>query len=289
MWLGLGLLRALAWLPYRAHLVLGAGVGRLLGLAMPGRRRIAQRNLELCFPDLSSEARSALLGGCFRSLGIMLFETALAWWGSPRRLRRLTEVHGLEYLRAARRQRQGVLLLAPHFTTMEIGGRLLCLADDPASKAGLYREHGNAALQWVVRRARSYAGSVFERTRTRAAARHLRAGGMLWYAPDQDYGRGVSVFVPFFGVPAATTTSTLKLARMGRARVMLLSQRRLPGAAGYRLEIAPPLEGLPSDDPVADLSRINAAVEAAVRASPEQYLWVHRRFKRRPAGEPALY
>ncbi len=289
VWFGLGILRVLVWLPYRAQLLLGASLGRLLALAMPARRRIARRNLKLCFPERTAEARAALLDGCFGSLGKMLFEAALAWWGSPRRLRPLGEVIGLEHLEAARRAGQGVLLLAPHFTTMEIGGRLLCLAHDPQSKAGLYREHGNPALQWAVRRARSYAGAVFERSRTRAAARHLLGGGLLWYAPDQDYERGVSVFAPFFGIPAATTTSTLKLARMGRARVLLLAQRRLPGAAGYRIEITAPFEGLPTDDPVADLTRINAAVEEAVRACPEQYLWVHRRFKRRPGREPSIY
>ncbi len=288
VWLDMGLLRLLVVLPYRVLLALGAALGLLLKRALPSRVRVARRNLELCFPERSPSERQTILDGCFRSLGTMVFETGLAWWGGRRRLAPLLAIDGLEQLDAARRDGRGVLLLAAHFTTLEIGGRLLCL-HDPDSKAGLYREHGNAALQWAVSRARFYSGAMFSRRQTRAAVRHLRAGGLLWYAPDQDYERGRSVFAPYFGVLAATTTSTLDLARLGRARVMLLQQRRLPGNRGYRLEIRTPFEDLPSGDPLADCTLINRALEAAVRECPEQYLWVHRRFKKRPPGEAPVY
>ena len=288
VWLGMGLLRLLIMLPYRGQLVVGTGLGLFLRKVLRSRERIARRNLDLCFPQRSSGERDAILKGCFHSLGIMIFETGLAWWGSLRRLRRLCHISGLEHLDQARREGQGVLLLAAHFTTLEMGGRLLC-THHPDSKAGLYREHGNPALQHAVLRARSYAGAMFSRQQTRAAVRHLRQAGLLWYAPDQDYERGRSLFVPFFGISAATSTSVHQLARMGRARVLMLRQRRLPNGQGYRLEVMAPFVGLPSADPAEDCRRINEALEAAVLECPQQYLWIHRRFKNRPPGEASLY
>ena len=289
IWLGFGLLRLTARLPYRLQLAMGESLGGLLRRLMKSRVRVARRNLELCFPEMPEDQREDMIVRVFKSMGIMLMETGIAWYGSPSRIRSLVTLKGFEQLDQAEREGHGVLLLAPHFTTLEICGHMLTL--HPAmKKAGLYREHGNPALEWLVRRGRlGYADAVYGRRETRAAIRHLRNGGLLWYAPDQDYERGDSVFVPFFGIQASTTASPHQFARLGTARVLVMRQRRLPDGAGYELELVPWLDRIPSDDVEADCRLINETIEEAIRRCPEQYLWVHRRFKNRPPGEKSLY
>jgi KDO2-lipid IV(A) lauroyltransferase len=213
-------------------------------------------------------------------------EIAFAWWGSARRHGPLYEVRGLEHLEAAAARGQGVVLLFCHFTTLELAGRLLAYHHPMAA---LYREHGNPVLEYMVRNHRmDYGDALFNRTELRGMVRYLRRGGVLWYAPDQDYGRGQSVFVPFFGIPTSTITSPHQLARMGRARVLVTQNRRLPDGR-YLIEVQDWLADLPTSDPTHDCARINEAVERLVRECPEQYLWVHRRFKTRPEGESSLY
>lgn len=285
LWLGLGLLRMLIWLPHSLQMRMGSALGRLIRRLMGSRARVARRNLELCFPQWSEADRETLLQAHFANVGRMVFEIGLAWWGSPQRHQSLARVRGMELIEQARAQGQGVLLLFGHFTPIELSGRLLAYH---APMAALYREHGSEALEWMVRRQRGrYAAALFNRTEVRAAVRHLRRGGILWYAPDQDYERGNSVFAPFFGIPASTITSTQELARMGRARVFHTAQRRVDGC--YEIEIRPGLEQIPSGDDVADATAVNAAIESLVRENPAQYLWLHRRFKNRPPGAASLY
>ncbi len=287
-WIGFGLLSLTARLPLAAQYWLGDRLGDLALKLVAKRRQIAKRNLDLCFPELDGEARRALLEQHFRSLGRMLFESGFAWRGQPARVSALGKMRGMDHVHRAQQAGQGVLLLSGHFTTLEIGACYVGMEFDQA--AGLYREHDNPALEHLVYRSRKrYVTEMFDRSQTRAAVRFLRRGGLLWYAPDQDYRRGDSVFVPLFGIPAATTTSTLELARLGKAQVMVLDQRRRADGSGYELEISAPWENFPSGDATADVARINEAIEAMIRKVPEQYMWVHRRFKRRPAGEADLY
>jgi KDO2-lipid IV(A) lauroyltransferase len=290
VYFGFGLLRLAAKLPYGVQMALGRGLGRLLRRLLGSRQRVAARNLELCFPELSDAERSAMLDRLWQSIGCMVFEVGMAWWASDRAIQKLmVKATGFEHFDQAMADGEGVLLLAPHLTHLELGGRMLCQRS-AISKAGLYRRHGNDALEYVVKSSRlGYADRIFIRRQTRAAVKHLRQGGLLWFAPDQDYERGESVFVPFFGVDAYTTVSPLQLARLGRARILTVGMRRLPDNGGYELEISPPLEGIPSDDPITDATRINAALETHIRRCPEQYLWLHRRFKNRPEGQPSLY
>jgi len=287
LWLGLGLLWLIAQLPYKVLLVLGRGLGSVMYRLARSRRKIAARNLALCFPQMPAAEREALLKENFASTGITFFEMAMAWWWPAERLRRLGTVEGIEHLQQAQAQGEGVILMALHFTTLEIGGAFLALEQ---GMYGMYRPHKNPLFDYVQRRGREQRllGAI-ERDEVRGMLKLLRAGGIVWYAPDQDYGAQRSLFVPLFGVQAATVTATSKFARMGRARVIPFTQQRLPNGQGYSVVVHPQLDNFPTDDEAADCLRINQWVEHAISQCPEQYLWAHRRFKTRPEGEPKLY
>jgi KDO2-lipid IV(A) lauroyltransferase len=281
-WLGIGAMAALARLPWPLQRGLGRVIGRVLRLAMGSRRRIAARNLALCFPELDAAARARLLRAHFAAIGIGLFEFARAWWGSVAPLRRGLVVEGLEHLAAARAGGRGVIVVSGHFTTLEACGRLLCEQGVPL--AGMYRPHAGGAMEWAVKRGRlRYAMAMFGREELRPAIRHLKDGGLLWFAPDQDTRRGDSVFVPFFGRPASSLTSTHQLARLSGAAVLAFAHERRDDG-GYTLRLSPAFAGFPTRDATADTARVMAAIEAMARAAPAQYLWIHRRFKRQPDG-----
>jgi len=287
LWLGMGLLWLVVQLPYRWLLVLGRGLGGLMYHLAGSRRRIAARNLELCFPELSVGERQRLLRENFASTGMTFFEMAISWWWPVERLKRLGTVEGLEHLRHAEADGQGVILMALHFTTLEMGGALLCMQQD---MYGMYRAHKNPLFDFIQRHGREQRllGAI-ERDDVRGMLKVLRAGGVVWYAPDQDYGAQRSLFVPLFGVQAATVTATSKFARLGRARVVPFTQTRLADGSGYKVTVHPALADFPGESEEADCLRINQWIEQAIRLQPEQYLWAHRRFKTRPAGEPKLY
>lgn len=289
-WAGFGLWWLLAQLPYRWQMGMGRRLG---GLAMKWAKRrkyVTERNLELSFPESAAEERERMVRGVLNSTVMAFFETGMAWFWPRWRLRRLYTVEGLEYLQAAEQDRQGALLLAMHFTNLDLGAAFVSL-EHPID--GLYRPHNNAVYDYVQRRGRESnreGGIAIPREDMRQMVRRLRQGRAIWYAPDQDYGeRRPHVFAPFFGVPAATITATAQLARMGRARVIPFTHFRREDGKGYEVKIYPPLDHFPTGDDQADAERINAFVEARVRECPEQYLWVHRRFKTRPPGEAGFY
>ncbi|PPU92160.1 LpxL/LpxP family Kdo(2)-lipid IV(A) lauroyl/palmitoleoyl acyltransferase [Xanthomonas albilineans] len=284
-WLLLGLALLAARLPWCLQRALGRGIG-WLALRLAGtRRHAAATNLALCFPEQSDAWRAHLLRESFDALGVGVFEFARAWWGSIAPMRCHARIEGLEHLQRLQAQGRGVLLVSGHFMTLEICGRLLC---QHVPLAGMYRRHRNPVFEWAVKRGRlRYASAMFANEDLRGSMRHLKRGGMLWYAPDQDMRGKDTVFVPFFGVPAATITATHQLARLTGCAVVPFFHHRESG--DYVLRIAPPLDNFPSTDIVADTARINAAIEAMVRAAPAQYLWIHRRFKRQPNGRSSVY
>lgn len=285
-WIGVGLAWLLARLPWRVQHALGRVVGALLPFLLGKRTRVARRNLETCFPQLSPAEREALLRESFASLGIGLFEFARAWWGDVGPMQRTARIEGLEHLAEARARGRGIILISAHFLTLELCGRLLT-AHQPL--AGMYRPHDGDALEWAVKRGRlRYATAMFTREELRPALRHLKSGGALWFAPDQETRRGDSVFVPFFGQPAWSLTSTHQLARLSGAAVLPFFHRRREDG-GYDLEVQPALAGFPGTDAVADTARVMAAIEAMIRRAPGQYLWIHQRFKRRPEGAAPVY
>lgn len=286
-WLGIGLAALLARLPWSLQRVLGRGIGRLLMALFGSRRRVAARNIALCFPELDATAQARLLRESFAELGIGLFEFARAWWGSVAPMRGKVVIEGLEHLEAARAGGRGVIIISGHFMTLEIAARLMC---EHAPLAGMYRPHDGAVMEWAVQRGRlRYATAMFTREELRPAIRHLKQGGLLWFAPDQDTRRGDSVFVPFFGRPAYSLTSTHQLARLSGAAVLGFAHVRHDDGS-YTLRLSPALEDFPSADATADTARVMAAIEAMIRAAPTQYLWIHRRFKRQPEQpDNALY
>lgn len=290
-WAWLGLLRLLTLAPYPWVLRIGRGIGTLMKILMSKRRYIAATNLRLCFPELSEHERARLLGQHFQSAGQGLMEMAMCWWKPMDTLHRLSRLEGLEHLQAALAQNKGAILLSGHFTTLEIGATLL---NTYIPITAMYREHKNPLLETVVLRARlAHARALtvkeIRRGDVRGMLRSLKHNLPVWYAPDQNYGPEHSVFVPFFGVPAATVTTTSRLARMSGAPVVPFFQERLADSSGYRLVLEPALEDFPSHDVERDCRRINALIETWIRRAPEHYLWLHRRFKTRPPGEPDLY
>jgi Kdo2-lipid IVA lauroyltransferase/acyltransferase len=286
-WLGLGVVWLIGQLPYRALLTLGRALGTLT-VHLPGERRhVAQRNLELCLPQLSPAERNDLLRAALRDLGLMFVEFALAWFGSERAIAAVPcEIEGLEHLEACRRSGRGALLVGGHFSHLELCARLV---SQRIRIAGMYRVMDDAVFERAVLRARlRYAQTMFVKEDLRRTVKYMRAGGTIWYAPDQDMRGKDSVFVPFFGVPAATITATHHLARLSGAAVIPFFHQRKPDG-GYVLRLEAALPDFPGDDATIDTARVNACVERMVRDAPAQYLWIHKRFKTRPPGEAPVY
>lgn len=259
-----------------------AGPMRLL---MRRRARIVERNLELCFPDRDRAWRDRVAREHFRMLAETAAEIAVSWTRNDPLGDDVGEVQGLEHLEAAR-DAGGVLLVTGHFTSLELGGRLVA---ERVALGGVYRPLRNQRLDAFQNDGRArYAGPMIPRDDLRAMVRHLRGGGVLWYAPDQDFGADRSLFAPFFGVPTATLRGLPELARMGRARVVPMAVRKLPESGRLVVSLEPGWS-MGEGEPVEDLARYNAFLERHVRQAPAQYWWVHRRFKTAPPGAPPRY
>lgn len=285
--LGLSLLWLICrWLPYSAIVWLGRRLGHLVLRLGERRRHIAEVNLALCFPEHGEQERTTLLKDHFEALGIGLLTTGMAWWSSDSRLRPLVEIEGLEHLQAAIKDGKGAILLSAHFADLEMSGRLLSLFHPFAV---MYRPHENPVIEAAFRRNRELRfDAAISRGDVRQMIKTLKQNQAVWYAPDQSYSDPNSTLVPFFGVPASTNLGTSRLAKVSGAPVLPFFGYRLPGKQGYRLVIHPPVGSFPTDDTDSDTACINQIIEAAVREAPEQYFWVHRRFKNRP-GLPDPY
>ncbi|WP_435103418.1 LpxL/LpxP family Kdo(2)-lipid IV(A) lauroyl/palmitoleoyl acyltransferase [Arhodomonas sp. AD133] len=286
-WLGIGVLWGAARLPYRWGMAVGDVLGWLAWYLIPYRRHIVDTNLRLCFPEWSSAERDTLARRNFRRTGRGLVELALAWWAPERRIARLGHVEGVEHVHRALAEGRGVILVSAHFIPLDISGRILA-REFPFQV--IYRQNRNAVIEHFMGESRRrHLEHAFDRRDMRALVRALRARRVVWYPPDQDYGRRHAVFAPFFGVPAATITMTSRLARLSGAAVIPCYGLAREDGAGYVVKLGAPLEGFPSGDDLADATRLNASLEAEVRRYPDQYYWVHRRFKTRPEGESRPY
>jgi KDO2-lipid IV(A) lauroyltransferase len=267
------------WLPFGWIVRIGEKFGKLIMKLGDRRRHIAEVNLSLCFPEQTEAQRKSLLESHFKSLGIGLLTTGMAWWAKDRKLRPLCQIEGLEHLQQAQERGKGVILLSAHFTDLEMSGRLLSLHHPFAV---MYRPHENPVIESAFHKNREqHFSAAITKTDVRQMARALKQGMAVWYAPDQSYNEQNSALVPFFNVPAATNLGTSRLAKVSGASVLPFFGFRLPGNAGYRLVIQPAIENFPSQDPEADAKTINQIIEDAIKGFPEQYFWVHRRFKRR--------
>ena len=286
-WFVYAFLWLISQLPYRALRALGGFLGWLMGSVFHIRKRVIDRNIETCFPQLSAHQQQQLIKTNYQETGYMVSQTLYAFFHRSDRLFNQLSITGSQHLQDCLDNNQGVLLISGHFTALDIGGRALC---QRFPVAGVYRPHKNPVMEYVVTQARTaYAEQMFSRDRLKSIVKYLKKGGVVWYAPDQDYRRGHSVFSPFFGVPANTITATHQLARLSGARVLFYSVKRIDEAPYYQLHISSPLSSFPSQDAHADTDRINHHIEDMVKQAPEQYLWLHKRFKTRPDGEQDFY
>lgn len=287
MRLALALMWLLHLLPLGALARAGNGLGALLYPLARERRRVCLVNLERCFPDMPADERERLAKRHFRAFARSVLERGILWWAPRERIMRLVRVVGMEHVRAARDA--PVILLVPHFVGLDAGcTRLTCEIDI----AGIYARQKDPLFDAMLLRGRTRFGhqrAISRQEGVRAALAVLKEGVPFYYLPDMDYGPRESVFVPFFGVPAATVTGLPRLAKVAGARVLPCVTRMLPGGAGYELRCYPPWQDFPGEDPVADARRMNAFIEERVREMPEQYFWTHKRFKTRPEGEPRWY
>ncbi len=285
--LGLAVIWLIHWLPLPAQSWIGRVFGQILyGLARE-RRRVARANIGLCFPELAAAPREALVRRHFRAFGRSLLERGVLWWSPEERVRRLVRVEGLEHWQAARDR--PVIWLAPHFVGLDMGGIRLATEQrvvsmyahqkDPRFDAVLYRGRTRFQPPLLVSRQQGL----------RPVLRALAQGLPFYYLPDMDFGPRDAIFVPFFGVPAATVTALSRLARISGAAVVPCVTRQLPGGGGYAVRFYPAWENFPGEDVEADTRRMNAFIEERVREMPEQYFWLHKRFKTRPPGEARLY
>ena len=288
---GLWLMFAVSWsvsqLPWRVQFVAGRFLGRCFVWVGSRRCVIAKRNIELCLPELTSTEKDELLLKSFESLGIGILEVGVAWWSSREKLEHSWVLSGREHIDECQ---SGVILMGIHQTCIEMAGAAASLA---ISADVTYRRHRNPFYEYMQRSRRlrfNEAGRrLVERKDVRAFIRGLKAGRVMWYLPDQDYGPKQSVFVPFMGINAATITGTAKLCRMTGAKVVPISAYRNYKTGKYHITFHKPWDDFPAGVDEADALRVNQHVESILRQRPEDYFWVHRRFKTRPPGESPLY
>jgi KDO2-lipid IV(A) lauroyltransferase len=285
----LGLVWLLHWLPLSLQAAIGRALGRLLHRFGRGRREVALRNLALCFPEMPAAGREALAREHFQWLGRSLLERGLLWYASPARLRRLIHVEGDVHL--AETSERPVMWLVPHFMALDVAGASTQLFQK-RWVASIYQAQSNTVLDHAMRtgRLRFGGGEVFSRFESALPlVRAVKKGAAFFNLPDMDFGLKDAAFVPFFGVQASTLLAPSRMARALKMVVQPVLAEARPGGQGYRVRYLPPWTDWPSDDAEADARRMNAWIESEVRRNPAQYLWVHKRFKTRPPGEPSPY
>lgn len=289
-WLGVFILYTISWTPYKFQLLLGRLVGRLLAKTGASRVNVARKNLELCFPEKSVQEREIILKKNFENTGIALFETGMGWWWPDWRIKRKVKVIGQEHIAAAQAEGKGILLLAMHYLSAEVNVRGIGYSYPTVV---FYRPHNNELMEYFQFRGRGRSNRyMLGKKDVKGLLKALSDGETCIYLPDQDYGRNRSVFVPFFGVEAATTTGTLIFARQKNTQTHMAIPTRNDDGSGYTIEITPVLDNFPSvdKDDIADALRVNQELEKAILRKPEQYMWLHRRFKTRPnKDDPSLY
>jgi KDO2-lipid IV(A) lauroyltransferase len=285
--LGVFILWLIHFLPFRVIVAIGSGLGSLFYLLAAERRRVGIINLKLCFPGMNEEAREKLVRDHFKMFGRGLIERCILWWSRAERINRLIRVEGVEHFDAVKDK--PAILLTPHFVGMDAGGQWIAQQTDTVC---MYANQKNMYLTELLlkKRARFRDQRLYSRQQgLRPILKGMREGKPFIYPPDQDQGVKDGAFIPFFGVPAATMTSVPRIAQMTGAKVVPSITRMLPGGEGYVLTFYPAWENYPSGDDIADARRMNEFIEERVREMPEQYFWLHKRFKTRPEGEAKFY
>lgn len=285
-WLGVLVLWLVHFLPMRWIGALGAGLGSLLYRF--GRGHVTRVNLGLCFPEMTAAERDEMGRRHFRMLGRNALELSLMVWGSEEQLLELIRLENIEYLHQAAAGGRPVIVFAPHFIGLNMGG--IRVAHAYPGTASIYSRQKNPVLDRIFLKARTRFGNphlVSRQEGLRSVIRAIRSGKPFYFLPDMDFGIRDAIFSPFFGVPTATITALPRLAKLGGAKIVPVITRQEGG--GYVARFYPPWEDYPTDDLEADVRRMNAFIEARVREMPEQYFWAHKRFKTRPPGEPNPY
>jgi KDO2-lipid IV(A) lauroyltransferase len=285
----LGCLWLVHWLPLGVQAALGRGLGTLLYGLAASRRKVALRNLELCFAQMPLAQRQALAREHFRWLGRSILERGLLWWAPRERLKRLIHVEGDVTL--AERSERPVMWLVPHFLALDVAGASVLLFQQRRG-ASIYQQQSNPVMDAVIRQGRLRLGNaeIFPRSDSaKPLIRAIKQGTGFFNLPDMDFGERDAAFVPFFGVPAATLLAPSRMARALNMVVQPVVAEMLPGGQGYRVRFLPPWDDFPTDDALADTTRLNRWIQTEIERNPAQYLWVHKRFKTRPAGQASLY
>lgn len=278
----------LIFVPQRVRVALGSVLGFLAMGMQTKKRRIARRNIDRCFPELSERERARLVRAHFSAASATFLTSSLFWWGSPARLRRLIRFQGREHYDRSLAAGRPVILLAPHFVTLEAAGVFLA---QERLMISMYRRSPNAVLEWIMTRSRMrFGGEMFERDDSlMRLIRFIRKGLPFYYLPDRNPGAASHVFAPFFHHPAATLDALGRIAQLARADVIPCATRLLPGGQGYEIIFHPPMQNFPTGDAVQDATSMNASIEALVRVMPEQYMWTYKRFKQQPPDTPPFY
>ena len=285
--LGVFIFWLIHFLPFPVIVAIGNGLGILAYPFAVERRRVGMINLKLCFPEMSDDARKKLVRAHFKMFMRGLIERSILWWSSAERINSLIRVEGVEHFEAIKDKPS--ILLTPHFVGMDAGGQWIAQHTDTVC---MYANQKNRYLTELLlkKRARFRNQHLYSRQEgLRPILKGMRKGMPFVYPPDQDQGVKDGAFIPFFGVPAATMTSLPRIAQMTGAKVVPSITRLLPGGEGYVLTFYPAWENYPSGDDIADARRMNAFIEDRIREMPEQYFWLHKRFKTRPEGEARFY
>ena len=285
-WAGVLVLWLVHFLPLAWIGAIGAGLGSVLYRF--GRGRVTRVNLALCFPEMSERERHGLGLRHFRMLGRNAVELSVMVWGTEEQLVELIQVEGLEHLKAAAAGGRPVIVLAPHFIGLNMGG--IRVAHEYPGTSSIYSKQKNPVLDRLFLKARTRFGNphlVSRQEGLRSVIRVIKSGKPYYFLPDMDFGIRDAIFSPFFGVPTATITALPRLAKLTGAKVIPVITRQV--GDGYVARFYPAWEGYPTGDVEADVARMNAFIEERVREMPEKYFWAHKRFKTRPPGEPSPY
>jgi len=284
-WILLLLMRIGVFIPFSAQVIIGKTIGKLIFPFMSKLRSTAYSNISHCFPEKKHQQVNAMVKHHFEAIGISLFETANAYYASDKKINRLLIVKNEQYFTQALKQEGGIILLCAHFMPLMLGSRALLLKH---TIANIYRPQNNKLFdKAMVKGYKKHGAVMIKSTDTRSIIKAINKSLPIWYAPDQDLGEKNSVFAPLFGIPTATASATSRLAKNNNTKVIPYSFIRTK--KGYEMSFEKPLVNFPSKNPIDDATTTNMILEKQIKKTPEQYLWIHRRFKTRPEGAENFY
>ncbi|OAI48800.1 hypothetical protein AYO45_04065 [Gammaproteobacteria bacterium SCGC AG-212-F23] len=282
----LAFLKLIARLPTRVQFRLGTFLGAFLYYLPTQLKYITDVNIKLCFPELDPESKRTLIKKNFRSLGIGLLETAIAWWAPEQNIHFSNKIIGLEHVQAVLKKGKGALLLGPHFTCLEMIARIMI---DHLDFAVMYRPHKNPMIAELQQEFRQKKIHYIPRNNMRELVRSLQNNKAIWYAYDIDAGFKRSVFAPFFNIPTASLTTVARVVSLTDTTIIPVRFYRRDDCSGYDIIFSPPLTAFPTEDSLENATRLNQFLEQVIREKPEQYIWQYKRFKTRPLGEKRFY